>query len=111
ITLLADVAVTKTGLTNALAGTNFTYTLTITNKGPSTASSIVVTDTLPATVTFVSANGGGSYASGVVTWPAMTMTNTATTNFTVTVTAPASGTLTNVVSSSSTTSDPDASNN
>src|SRR6185503_529641 len=51
------------------------------------------------------------HASGVVTWPSMTMTNGATTNFTVTVTAPASGSVTNRASSSSTTGDPVPSNN
>jgi uncharacterized repeat protein (TIGR01451 family) len=33
---------------------NFTYTLTVKNNGPDPASSVLVTDTLPSTVTFVS---------------------------------------------------------
>jgi len=38
------------------------------NFGPSSASSVVVTDTLPLGVTFVSASGGGANNSGVVSW-------------------------------------------
>ena len=33
-----------------------------------TAEGVVVTDTLPAGVTFVSASGGGTHSGGVVTW-------------------------------------------
>jgi uncharacterized repeat protein (TIGR01451 family) len=39
----------------ALAGEPFTYTLTITNHGPADATGVVVNDTLPADVLFVSA--------------------------------------------------------
>src|SRR5207249_3217485 len=84
----------------------------VTNLGPSTANNVVVNDTLPSGATFVSASSGGSYSAGVVTWP--TMTNFflgAITNFTVTITAPGSGPMTNTVSSTSTTGDPDGSNN
>jgi len=40
----------------------------VTNFGPSSASGVVVTDTLPAGVSFVSATGGGVNTSGVVSW-------------------------------------------
>ncbi|MBN8226712.1 DUF11 domain-containing protein [Corallococcus macrosporus] len=45
-----------------LTGQDVTYTLTLTNKGPATATNVVVTDTLPASTTFVScsADQGGS---------------------------------------------------
>jgi uncharacterized repeat protein (TIGR01451 family) len=112
VAALADIATTVTGPVTVLGGSNLTYTLTVTNIGPGGASNVVVIDTLPAGVTFVSASSGGSYSAGVVTWPTMTnFANAATTNFTVTVTAPESGTLTNIVSSTSITSDPISSNN
>jgi uncharacterized repeat protein (TIGR01451 family) len=108
----ADLAVFKSGATNALAGTNFTYTITLTNNGPATATNAVVTDTLPAGVTFVSASGGGLHTNGVITWPALaSFTNAASTNYTVVVTLPASGTLTNVAAATSGTTDPDPANN
>src|SRR5262249_19131227 len=48
VTASADVEIVKTGPpTPPDVGTNFTYTLTVRNNGPSTATNVVVTDTLP----------------------------------------------------------------
>src|SRR5262249_50140719 len=44
----ADMAVTNSGPSSVTAGTNATYTITLTNNGPSAAQSVVLTDTLPA---------------------------------------------------------------
>ncbi len=108
----ADLLITKTGPTNVLAATNFSYTITLTNLGPSTASSVIVTDTLPGSVTFVSASTGYTFTNGIITWPITTFTNGAVTNFTVTVTSPSqSGSFTNVVSGGSSTFDPVNGNN
>ena len=107
----ADVATTVTGPTNVVVGGSLSYTITATNLGPYAASNVVVSDTLPAGVTFVSASGGGTNASGTVNWVITSFANAASTNFTVTVTAPTSGTLSNVVSSTASTFDPNASNN
>ncbi len=109
VTPVSDLKVTKTGAASVVAGSNLTYTITVTNLGPNNATNVLVTDTLPTNTTFVSASGGGSYSAGVVTWPALT--NVTTTNFTVTITAPGSGSLTNSANCTSTTFDPDASNN
>jgi len=51
-----DVGIVKNG-SSAIAyeNTNFTYTLTVTNNGPGGAANVVVTDTLPAGVEFISA--------------------------------------------------------
>jgi uncharacterized repeat protein (TIGR01451 family) len=107
----ADVARTKSGPTSAAGTSNVTYTITVTNLGPSTASNVVVLDTLPAGATFVGASGGGNHSGGVITWPTLThFANAAATNFMVTVTAPDNGTLTNVVSRTSDSSNPVASN-
>ena len=65
----------------------------------------------------MSASSGGTYALGpgltqTVTWPTLTnFANAAFTNFTVVVTLPVSGSVTNTVASTSDTADPDASNN
>ncbi len=40
-------------------GRNLTYTLSVTNKGPSPATNVTVTDTLPGGITFVAAAGAG----------------------------------------------------
>jgi uncharacterized repeat protein (TIGR01451 family) len=51
----ADLGITKTDSPDPVtAGSNLTYTITITNNGPSDAQNIVVSDTLPAALTFVS---------------------------------------------------------
>ena len=107
----ADVATTKTGASTVVAGANLTYTITITNAGPNTATNVAVTDTLPGGVAFFSASSGGTSNNGAVTWSAFNLAANTSTNFTLTVTAPGSGSMTNTVSSSATTYDPDPSNN
>ncbi|MBI1765808.1 MAG: DUF11 domain-containing protein, partial [Acidobacteria bacterium] len=59
----ADLAITKAGPASVIAGNNITYTLTVTNNGPSNAKSVVVTDALPAGVTFVSAASSSGNAA------------------------------------------------
>jgi uncharacterized repeat protein (TIGR01451 family) len=59
LTPLAGLTLTKTDSPDpVIAGNNLTYTLTVANGGPSTALDVVVTDTLPAGTTLVSAVGG-----------------------------------------------------
>jgi uncharacterized repeat protein (TIGR01451 family) len=65
---VADVGIGKTAVASVLASSNLVYTISVTNFGPSSASGVVVTDSLPATVTFVSATGGGLNNSGIVNW-------------------------------------------
>ena len=56
----ADLEIVKALSGDLIAGENATYTLDVTNLGPSTArADIVVTDTLPPGSTFVSAEGAG----------------------------------------------------
>src|ERR1700741_4144561 len=48
-TLLADLAGTMTdGKTSVVPGTSTTYTITVTNNGPSTVTSLTLADTIPA---------------------------------------------------------------
>ncbi len=52
----ADVAITKVGSPKpVIAGNNLTYTLEVTNNGPSVADDVMVSDPLPATTSYVSA--------------------------------------------------------
>jgi len=50
----ADLSLDKAGPATVTAGTQMQYTITITNGGPSVAHDVVVSDTLPAGVSFVS---------------------------------------------------------
>ena len=58
----ADIAVTKSDLADpVVAGTNLTYTVAVSNNGPSDAQSVQVVDLLPFAVAFVSYSiAGGS---------------------------------------------------
>ena len=49
-------------------GTSVTYTLTLTNEGPSPATGVVAQDKLPSGVTFESAEGDGSYDAASGKW-------------------------------------------
>ncbi|BCX05496.1 MAG: hypothetical protein KatS3mg053_3434 [Candidatus Roseilinea sp.] len=60
-----DLAISKHAPAIALAGEPITYTLTITNRGATTASSLNVFDMLPPGATWVS---GGALAGNVVQW-------------------------------------------
>ena len=63
-----DLALAKSGPATAKAGEVVTWTLDAVNDGPSDARDVVITDTLPAEVTFVSADDPGcAHAAGVVT--------------------------------------------
>ncbi len=66
----ADLALAKT-VSNPTpnVGDTITYTVTLTNKGPDAATSVQVTDLLPAGVTFVSDTPSqGTYVAGTGLW-------------------------------------------
>ena len=49
-------------------GTSVTYTLTLTNEGPSPATGVIAQDKLPAGVTFMSAEGDGTFDAASGKW-------------------------------------------
>ncbi|MBB4703694.1 DUF11 domain-containing protein [Sphaerisporangium siamense] len=81
----SDLAIGKTaGTLNAGAGG--TYTLTVTNNGPSDDTGVTITDTLPAGVAFVSSTPSICAATGnVVTCQVGDLAANATTSVTLTV--------------------------
>lgn len=65
----ADIRLEKT-IDNATPSVtdNVVYTITATNDGPDTGTGLVVTDQLPAGVTYVSDDSGGAYDPGTGQW-------------------------------------------
>jgi len=114
----ASISVDKAGSPNpVVAGTNITYTITISSEGPDDAQNVVLNDALPAGTTFVSIN---SIAGWTCTTPAPGATGTVNCTrpafppgsdvFTLVLnTSPAltnGSTLSNTATISTTTSDP-----
>lgn len=106
----ADLTLTKSvaGSGPFTVGNNITYNLTVSNAGPDAATDIVITDTLPAGVTFVSASAGCTHAAGVVTCTIASLASGANTTRTIIVRADQTGTLINnaVVTAATTDSTP-----
>lgn len=82
------LSISKTdGRTVVTAGEEYTYTLTASNSLiASSLADVVITDTLPAGLEFVSASNGGTESGGVVTWPALSLGQLGTTSSTGTTT-------------------------
>ncbi|MBL8878930.1 MAG: DUF11 domain-containing protein, partial [Phycisphaerales bacterium] len=97
----------------ATVGGNLTYTITVTNAGPSAATNVTLTDTLPAGATFVSttASQGACNGSGPVTCALATIASGASVTVTVIVTPTQTGTATMTISVSASEIDPNAGNN
>ena len=111
-----DLSMAKT-VSNAAPneGNTIVYTLSVTNGGLYTATSVTVSDLLPAGLTYVSSAGTGTYASGTGLWsiPALNSGATVTRTITATVNAGTNGqTITNTASiTGSSLGDPNAANN
>jgi uncharacterized repeat protein (TIGR01451 family) len=111
---LADVSLTKTDSPDPVTvGSNLTYTITVRNGGPSTATGVTMTDALPAGVTFVSAtpSQGNCNGTATVTCNLGSLSNGGSAIVTIVVKPTAAGTITNTASVSAAETDPDLANN
>jgi len=108
----ADLAIAIQGPVSVRAGANATYTLTISNAGPASASAVFVDDPAPAGLTFVSVSGActspfpcalGSMAAGD--------TQAVTATYAVPLGYAGANPIVNAATVSSTTFDPVAGNN
>jgi uncharacterized repeat protein (TIGR01451 family) len=112
---LADLVLTKRDSPDPVtAGSNLTYTITITNNGPSTATGVTLTDTLPSSVAFVSAvpsQGSCSHTSGIVTCDLGTIKRYRKVTVSIVVIPTTAGTMANTASVSSNETDPNMNNN
>ncbi len=108
--LQSDLTISMTDSPDPVTeGNSVTYNIDVTNNGPSNATSVTVTDVLPATVTFVSASTVCSNSSGTVTCSIGNLGNGATANVQITV-APshdvAGASFSNTASATAAESDP-----
>jgi uncharacterized repeat protein (TIGR01451 family) len=97
-----------------VTGDTISFTLTASNNGPDTASNVVVTDTLPASLTLVSAIGAGwtCAANGnIVSCATQSLPSAGSSTIQVVTTAAHGGDVVNNAVISSATADPVSTNN
>jgi uncharacterized repeat protein (TIGR01451 family) len=102
----ADLSINKTdGQTTAKAGLPITYTITVTNNGPTTVNSLTITDNIPATIlnpVFAPSTGAFSYlgSTGIGTWTGLSLASGQSITLTLkgTVSSSATGNLVNTAS-------------
>ena len=108
---VADLRLTK-AVSNAepAVGTNVTFTIDVTNDGPSDATNVAVSDVLPGGYSFVSSTTvSGAYASGTGVWTIGTIPATNTVTLDIVATVLASGVYDNTAQvSASDQLDPDS---
>ncbi len=114
-TTAADLSVTQgSSPSQPTQGLPLTYNLSMADGGPATAAAVVLTDRLPAGVTFVSAvasQGTCAQASGTVTCSIGDLAALGSATATVVVTATSSGPLTATATVTSPVPDPNPANN
>ena len=110
----ADLSITKTGSPDpVVAGTALAYSITVTNSGPSNATGVTITDTLPTGVAFVSATADCSEVSGTVTCDIGSLPSGTSASVTVQVTVGpgVTGSITNSASVTGSQTDSNSANN
>ena len=105
----SDLSIAKTSSSpTPNVGDNVTFTLTVTNNGPSDATGVVVNDLLPSGYTYVSDTpSAGSYVSGTGVWTVGNLTNGASATLQIVVTVNATGVYANTASIGGDQDDPD----
>lgn len=112
-----DITLTKVADdTTPDPGTNVTYTIDLTNAGPSVATNVVLTDDVPTGLTFVSGTLDGqaaTLAGSTITFPAVSIEDAETLSATLvfTVGVDTSGTVTNTASVTADSGETNTTNN
>jgi uncharacterized repeat protein (TIGR01451 family) len=109
----ADLEIDKSAPSTVVKGQNFTYKIKVENDGPADAPCVSFRDTLPQSVSFVSASTGCTYNSGshTVTCLIGNLDEDDDVSKSITVKANAIGTITNTATVSGNVIDPQPSDN
>jgi uncharacterized repeat protein (TIGR01451 family) len=111
----ADLQISKSAApVTVVPGEQVTYSLTVTNQGPSEAAGVVVTDALPAGLNYVSGStsqGTVAHAGGTVTANLGVLAAGQTATVTIVASAEVPGEVTNSASVAASTHDPATANN
>ncbi|MBI1876752.1 MAG: DUF11 domain-containing protein [Chloroflexi bacterium] len=112
----SDLALTQSvSAPSVIPGGNLTYTLTVTNKGPTIATGVTLTNTLAASVTLTSTTSGNcaQLAGKIVTCPLgnLAYNSSAQVSLQVVVNLTATGILTNLATVAANEPDPITANN
>lgn len=93
----ADLALTKTvSPANASMGDVVTYTITVVNNGPTSATGVQISDQLPAGISYNAASASMGAYDGAGTWIVGNLPNGSSASLTVHATVTQTGTLSNV---------------
>jgi uncharacterized repeat protein (TIGR01451 family) len=114
VTTCTDVSLTKSAPPGPVTvGMNVTYTITVTNKGPDTATDVELTDVLPGTVNLVSVtpSAGSCAGTSTIVCDLGILANGAEVTVTIVVSTTALATLTNTASVTLAETDTNPSNN
>ena len=109
----ADLSLTKTADNAApLINQNVTFTITVTNTGPTNTTGVTVRDLLPAGLSFVSATPSASYVAATGVWTIGALNSGANSTLQIVARVTASGTITNTAQvTASAVTDPDSTPN
>jgi uncharacterized repeat protein (TIGR01451 family) len=116
VTPVADLAITGETITpsTVVIGNEVTISIAVANNGPSTANSVIVTDTLPAGLTFLSGTSAGgtvTLSGASVTAPVGTLLDGGTSIVTIIALTTTAGTFIDSSTISGAVDDPDPANN
>ncbi|MGE5235854.1 MAG: S8 family serine peptidase [Acidobacteriota bacterium] len=109
---MANLGIAMTASPDPVAvGGQLVYTIQISNAGPVDATSVTLTDPLPANTVYVGSSLSCSNTAGTLTCPVGTVAKNTQVEATITLSPNAGGTLTNTVTVAATEGDPDTSDN
>ncbi|HTD85675.1 MAG TPA: immunoglobulin domain-containing protein, partial [Candidatus Binatia bacterium] len=92
-------------------GSNVVYTIGVTNGGPSAASGVVLTSSLPASVTVISIPASCTNQSGIISCSLSNLASGSSSNLSITIRPNETGNLTNIVNAACIEPDPNPTNN